>query len=66
MALSIGDDTSLESALLAGQTVGEYVEAMQLPDPTLLLFAVNGRARPLSYPFTDGDEVKVYPMPASG
>ena len=62
----LGTDLSRCPAPQQGQTVGDYVEAMQLPDPSLLLFAVNGRARPLSYPFADGDEVKVYPMPASG
>ncbi len=62
----LGTDLSLCPDPYPGQTVGEYVDAMQLPDPTLLLFSVNGRARSLSYPFADGDEVKVYPMPASG
>ena len=62
----LGTDLSQCPAPNPGQTVGEYLEAMQLLDPTLLLFAVNGRARSLSYPFADGDEVKVYPMPASG
>lgn len=62
----VGVDLSCYPAPKLGQTVGEYLEEMQLSDPTLLLFAVNGRARSLSYPFAEGDEVKVYPMPASG
>lgn len=51
---------------LAGEDFRGYIKRSGLGKEEDILLVVGGVSKPFSYVFHDGDEIKIYPMAASG
>lgn len=50
----------------AGESFKSYMKRFGLGKEEDILLVVNGVSKPLTYIFSDGDDIRIYPMAASG
>lgn len=61
-----GIDAAALPVPVAGESFKNYMKRSRLGKEEDILVVVNGVSKPLTYVFSDGDAVKIYPMAASG
>ncbi len=62
--LGLGETFSVE--LLNGNTVGDLIQQLSLPDEEIKLIFVNGIVRDRVHPLADGDELGIFPPVGGG
>lgn len=58
--------TPLVVDLPPGATLGDLIKKLQLPAAEIKVIFVNGRARPLDWQLSQGDEVGIFPPIGGG